>query len=164
MPESPAQAGINFTSSFFAETKVYPVSDLDVHWISKPRGVSWKEYRNNNTFCDWDSLLLVIQGAKPSTSILTMEIVFNVEIVPDLGSITGAIARPGLPHSPKALTAASHVHSRIPHAVKREGLRLLENLAVAGLSSVANFFAPGSGAVVHGAHAMIRDVVPIEVD
>jgi len=140
-PETPG-APFLYNTSFFEETKVYPVTEQSVHWISKPIGVGWKEYIALANEASWERVTIVADGLPVSTSsALVVELVFNLELQPNLGSITGAIANEAAPHKPHVLAAAGEVLSKHGGAMVRQiSSNFFANAARAALNLVSTRF------------------------
>jgi hypothetical protein len=136
LPESNFGSALNYGSTFFEEVKAYPLSDTTVHWISKPIGTAWKEYKDVSATMDWDRVLVVANGLPSGASgAITVEVVYNIEVQPNIGSITGSLATPALEHKPHVLTAAantlakhagSHIQRNFGEVIKTFGRRALE--------------------------------------
>jgi hypothetical protein len=108
-----ATAGAPLTGGLFDSVDTYPVANGDIHWVSKPIGTTWKEYRDFGTLGEYNALNVYIYGAKASvTDAFTVEIIFNLECTVNIGSVTAAMSTPGADHNPMALTAASKTHSK----------------------------------------------------
>jgi hypothetical protein len=136
VPESAFATPFTYASSLFEEVKAYPLTDTTVHWISKPIGTTWKEYKAYNTTMDWERLVVVADGLPSSVAgAITVEVVFNIEAQPNLGSITGALSTQALPHKPHVLSAAaqtlakhagSHIQRNFGDVIKTFGKRALD--------------------------------------
>lgn len=138
MPEDHVSP-FNYNTSFFEEIKVYPTTEDSVHWISKPIGVTWKEYVDVGNHCPWERVVIVAEGLPAiQPNCFTVEIVMNLEIQPQLGSITGAIANDAAEHKPHVMTAAGEVLKRHGGAMVRSGAsKFFENAAKAALNFVS---------------------------
>jgi hypothetical protein len=120
-PELPAN-GFVYNSSFFEEIKVYPTTEDSVHWISKPLGNGWKEYKSLSSVMDWEYVTVVATGLPASTTdCFTIELVLNLEMQPNLGSISGAMSTDAAKHKPHVLAAAGEVLKKHGGAMVREG-------------------------------------------
>jgi hypothetical protein len=120
-PESPGD-GLVYNSSFFEEIKVYPTTEDSVHWISKPVGSEWKEYKATTAAMGWEYVTIVATGLPASTTdCFTIEVVYNLELQPNLGSISGALSTDAAKHKPHVLSAAGEVLKKHGGAMVREG-------------------------------------------
>lgn len=102
--------GQNMATNFWPAVEAAGVQDMDVYWVSKPIGVTWKQYIGTSSLAPWDQLAVYVTGAKVSSPIIGFEVVMNIEAVPDIGAAVAGICKPGEPHDPAALAAASQVH------------------------------------------------------
>lgn len=114
LPEEPptySGATVADTGSLFENISRFPVAGANVHWISKPVGVAWKEYRNVNLYPSYESVLLVVRGAAAGQT-FTVETFINVEAQPKLASLTAVISTKAADHHPTALAAGVNVHNK----------------------------------------------------
>jgi hypothetical protein len=114
LPEEPptySGATLADTGSLFENISRFPVAGANVHWISKPVGVAWKEYRNVNLYPSYESVLLVVRGAAGGQT-FTVETFMNLEAQPKLASLTAVISTKAADHHPTALAAGVNVHNK----------------------------------------------------
>lgn len=137
-PEEPITPFL-YNTSFFEEIKVYPTTEDSVHWTSKPIGTAHKEYIPMADAASWDWVVIIADGLPVTTaSAFTVEIVFNLEVQPNFGSITGALSTPASPHKPHVLSAAGEVLSKHGGAMIRRGAsNFFANAARAALNFVS---------------------------
>lgn len=142
-PETTSSAAFDYGTSFFEEKKIYPVSEDAVHWTSKPVGNVWKEYISMSEAHSWDYLTLVGTGMQASEAdAITVEIVFNLECQPNLGSISGALSNEAAPHKPHVLAAAGEVLKNQGGAMVRTGAsNFFRNAARMALNFIGQRFA-----------------------
>jgi hypothetical protein len=102
--------GMDASSSFFEETKTYPVTETSTQWISKPIGNSYRDYVAIASGQSWDEVVIYASGLPVSTAgCLQFEVYLNLECQVQLGAITSAIATDAADHRPHILTAVGHV-------------------------------------------------------
>lgn len=155
-----------YNSGFFEEVKAYPMTEDSVHWISKPIGSSWKEYSTfaSTGFLAWDNVIVVAAGLPASAvGALCVEVVYNIEAQPKLGSLTGSAATPAADYKPHVLTASAKTLARHggSHAGNAFGA-VIASFAESALRSAANAVVPGLGNVLSGLKG--RNSVPMIVD
>jgi len=106
--------GVNAASSFFEETKTYPLTETTTQWISKPVGNGFMDYSNITSACPWDEVVIYASGLPASAAgALQFEVYINLEAQVALGTITSAIATPAADHKPHLLTAMGHVANKL---------------------------------------------------
>lgn len=110
----PLPGSASFDGGLWQEITTAPVSECDQYWISKPKGVDWKKYRDiSSTDNDYTSLGAYVFGLPASTSnAITVELTINLEFAVKLDTIGSTIAKPGAPSKPHVLAAASSVHAK----------------------------------------------------
>jgi hypothetical protein len=117
------------SGGFFSEVHDYPVANADIHWVSKPVGVGYKEYIAINGTQSWDIATFTGSGLPASiTGAMRFEIVVNVEGLMAFGSISGALSTPAADHSPRVLAAADHARNRVSNAQKADSNGFLSKL------------------------------------
>jgi hypothetical protein len=159
-PNSSSSAGaFTYDSSFFEEIKVFPTSEDTVHWVSKPIGVTWKEYDSvSTTGLPWDYLTIVADGLPANNpACLTVELVFNLECQPHISSITGALSNDAAEHKPHVLAAAGEV-------LKKHGGATLGRLASNILERTARVALNFVSRRILGFSAISNRPVPMIVD
>jgi len=109
-----AAAGMDAAGGLFTEWETMPFAGTDAHWVSKPLGVTWKDYISGTSTHSYQSLLVFLDGGVASTNSLAYEIVMNVELTANHATLAAVVATPGQPHSPTVLQAASAVHAKVP--------------------------------------------------
>lgn len=141
--------GIDLAGGMFQSVDNFPISQSDVHVVLRPQGTTWKEYRPINEFADYDKVYFLVQGADPLYKV-HVEITMNLEILPLVNSLTGAIAKPGEDSHPAVLQAASRVHARHNgiHSSRPSVFATLGNLAKNALADVASSAIPFIGNAV----------------
>lgn len=107
---------VSLAGGLFETVTDYALSQADIAWVSRPLGVNWKEYIDIDAIHSWDYGLILITGANASTYVASIEVVYNLECIVELGTVTGAIATPAADHHPLALTAADHVRNKTAHS------------------------------------------------
>jgi hypothetical protein len=134
--------GVAFTyaSSFFEEVKMFPTATEPVYWTSKTVGNQYREYIDLTSRADWEQVSIIAYGLPASTAnCFVVEVVYNFEIQPSLGQLTGSLATPAADHKPHVLQAAAHlVKKHAGAAVERHGPGILATLARGALNFVSN--------------------------
>jgi hypothetical protein len=143
----------SYESGLFEEVEDFALAQADLTWISKPIGVTWKEYfsvDSGNTDLPWNKLVVVIDGAVASTTVLRYEVVLHLECQVALGSVTGALATPAADHQPVQMVAADHARNKVKHAAKTPSMmRLLFDAAKGAVSSaIQSYGGPLLGGLV----------------
>lgn len=146
----PPVAAQAVNGNLYEDIKLLPITDLEAHWVSKPVGVDWKAYQPTAIRGKWNSLGIYIDGAPISAAALTLEIVYNVEVIPQFGSITASVAKPGLPSNPQHLAAASRVHASHSgvHGKRPSLMSTFSSLAMGALRDVAAQSIPFVGGAI----------------
>jgi hypothetical protein len=112
-----------YESGLFEEVEDFALAQADVTWVSKPIGVTWKEYFNTvGSILPWNTLVVVVDGAVASTNVIRFEVVYHLECQVKLGSVSGALATPAADHQPVQLVAADHARNRVKHTAKTPSL------------------------------------------
>jgi hypothetical protein len=165
---------VNLAGGFWQSVDNFAISQSDVHVVLRPQGTTWKEYVETNTLADYDKCMFLVQGADPAYKV-HVEITMNIEILPLIGSITGALAKPGEPSHPQVLQAASRVHAKHDgiHKSSSSLFSTLGNLAKNALIDVAssaipfvgntigNYFRP-QGGLMRTRYPRIHDEVEVD--
>jgi len=146
LSESPTGGTFNPNVSFFEEIEAFPVVGSDIHWVSKPQGVTWKEYVALNTPQNWTNCVIQVVGY-PTTASIMVEVFLNLEAQFNIGSITGAIATPAADHNPHALQLADHTRNRMKqtHPSHPTFLDRLKGAMYSGLTTMADMALPAAG-------------------
>lgn len=139
-PNNNTGGAFTYASSFFEEVKMFPTSTDPVYWTSKQVGNKYLEYIDLTDRADWEQLTLVAYGLPASTAnCFVVEVVYNFEIQPSLGQLTGSLATPAADHKPHVMQAAGTLLKKHAGAVvKRHAPGLLANLARGALNFVSN--------------------------
>jgi len=126
------------------------VTDLDLHWISKPVGVGWKEYRVMNDTADYDFLTVIFNGLPNAATVgsaVACEIILNVEVIAAQNTVVSALTTPGEAHDQTVISAASRVHSSHGgvHSSSPSLFQKLAGFATRALTDVAATYMPVAG-------------------
>lgn len=162
-----AIAGLDNTQSLlFPEVYTGPIKNLDAYWISRPTGVTWKQYVSPGNFAPWTYCLVTATGLDASQSgVLQVEYIYNVEVIPKFGSITSVLATPAAPSNPATLAASSTVHAKRRNAHENRSSLFTQVTALArdALMDVASAYVPVIGGALRNA-IVPRRQVPMIVD
>jgi len=160
----PPAAGVTLLGGLFDGVDTFPVAGANICWIARPQGTTWKEYHPLNTHLDYNSLAIMVYGAKASMpNAFTCEIVYNLECTVDVGTITAAMSTAGAAHSPIAMSAASRTHAK--HNGIHEGPSLMSKLAgfaKSALVDVASQFLPGAMSYVFGPRKRPMSIMDVD--
>lgn len=142
--------GVDINGGLWSAVANDAVNGLDLHWVSKPSGVDWKQYKLNNATHDYDSLTVLFTGLPDAATVpqaIACEIIMNVEVITENNSVVSAMTKPGAKPDRMALDAAAHVHSRHKgvHASKPSMFSQLANMAKGALLDVASSAMPVAG-------------------
>jgi hypothetical protein len=139
-PTNVSGAAFTYSSSFFEEVKMFPTATDPVYWTSKTVGNQYREYIDLTSRADWEQVTIVAYGLPASTSnCFVVEVVYNFEIQPSLGQLTGSLATPAADHKPHVLQAAGQlIKKHVGATVERHAPGVLANLARGALNFVSN--------------------------
>lgn len=159
LSDSPTSGTFNPNKSFYEEIEAFPVVGSDIHWVSKPQGVTWKEYLDLDQPQNWTNAVIQVVGYPTSASIM-VEVFLNLEAQFSLGQITGAIATPAADHNPHALQLADHTRNRLKqtHSSHPSFMDKLKGAMFNGLSTMADMALPAAGRALFRAFAPQRGV------
>jgi hypothetical protein len=145
--------GDTVDSLLFEDIYFSALSQSDIYWTAKPTGNTWKEYIGTSAEAPWTQLMVSVEGANTSVGVALIDIVYNLEVVPQFGTITATLASPPADHNPRVLTAAANANARKRHAHdKRESLfASLANLARNALVETAGSVIPYVGRAITNA-------------
>jgi hypothetical protein len=151
-----AGVGLDTTSNLFEEIQLEPVTGLDAYWTSSPTGTTWKEYIYDVDFASWTYLIVKLSGVPVSTACAQVEIIYNVEMVPQFGQIGATLATPAASANPSHLAAAGQVHAKKKHSHRsRPSLfSQISSFAKDALLDVASSYIPVIG------QSMRRAIMP----
>jgi hypothetical protein len=144
-------AAFTTTGSFYEEISEYAVAGSNIHWVSKPVGIEWKEYIPISSLASYEQLVIYATGLPASSDAFRVEVTFNVELQPKPNEIAAALATAALVSKPHVLQAASHVHANRPkhyNGSTNSFSNILRGLAVRGLSTAANVMFPMASALL----------------
>lgn len=147
MPED-NNGGVYITNGgLHEEIKVFPGSEMDIHWISKSHGAEFKDYVpfDGTVTPAWDFCHVRYQGGPASTTdAVLVQVVFHLECQIELGSVTSTMATPAAPHKPHVMSAAANTLAKHggAHAGSTFG-GLISRFAKSALNGVVNHFLPG---------------------
>jgi hypothetical protein len=148
-PESPNTKTPFITNGGLHEDlKIFPASETDIHWISRPQGTEWKQYVKFDDTAyapDWDHVHIRYEGGPVSTSnALMVEVIYHVECQIALGGVTATMATPAADHKPHVLSASAKTLAK--HGGSHAGASfggLISRFAKSALNGVVNHFLPG---------------------
>jgi len=113
LSETIAGADIDYSGSMYEAIERYPVAQSNIHWISKPVGNEWLNYREiDSDSMPYETLFVSARGLTISAQNMAVEVVFNVECQTKISSISSLMATPAADHKPNALAAGSNVHNQ----------------------------------------------------
>lgn len=144
-PADPTAAALPFSGGLFAEVHDLPAHDLDAVWISKPLGSEWTQYEPIGGYHNWENVTIVGTGWPSSyTGAVRVEVVFNIEAVVSVGSISSLMSSPAADHSPVAITTAEHTKKKHPSVVRTKSwFSVIGNALWEGAKSAVSAYAPG---------------------
>jgi hypothetical protein len=146
LPSSPVTGAFDASGGFFEEIAEYPLAGLDVHWVSKPIGSAWKEYKDMDYVNSdwWNSVVFVAEGMSDKDPGLRFEVVVNLECQVGLDALAGGLATDAADHNPRVMVAVDKARKSHGHATNgRQGFfRALAGAARAGISHAVSVFGP----------------------
>lgn len=107
-------------SIYGEETYECPVSDCDLLIIPPNNGEYYQDFRPQTYFYANDGLEpyrligISIGGATASTDVLSVELVYNLEILPDITEVGARLSSEAAPHSTKVLESVHNARSKMP--------------------------------------------------
>jgi len=149
----PVQAGVDINGGLWNAVVNESVAGLDLHYVSRPTGVNWKDYIAVNAEADYDTVCAAFFGLPDASTVPTAvaaEIIMNLECVTDNQSVISAITKPGEPSNPRVMAAASHAHSNhkgLHNSASTWGWQV-GNLVMGGLRYAARRMLPVVGDVI----------------
>lgn len=165
-PSAPPSGQDATQSMLFPEIYNGPIKGLDAYWVSRPTGVTWKEYISPQSFAPWTYCLVTGRGLDAGTNgVVQVEYIYNVEVIPKFGSITSTLATPAATNNHVVLAASSAVHAKRKgaHESRSSLFSQVANFARDALLDVASSYVPVIGGALRNA-AMPRRQVPMIVD
>lgn len=106
MPENPVN-GWSWAGGLFEDTVSLPLSEKNIHWISKPIGVNYKEYSTLTDSLFWTRCVVIVEGAPASVDAYTIELVMHCEGQINIGSVVSTMATPAADSNPAAVAAVA---------------------------------------------------------
>jgi len=111
-------------TTFCPDAQIYPLkSGEEIHWVSKPIGnADANEFlRVDNQIIgeeyDWTGIRIWATGAQVSTMLVTLEVIYHLELTPIVGSLLATTATPAAANNPVALGAARTAAAAIPSSL-----------------------------------------------
>jgi hypothetical protein len=146
-PEDPGAVTPYITNGGLHEDiKIFPASEDDIHWISKPVGSQYKLYNQwTGDVPVWDYCHVRYEGGPASkAAAILVQVVFHLECQIELGKVTATMATAAAPHKPHVLTAAANTLAKHggAHAGSTFG-GLISRFAKSALQGAVNHFLPG---------------------
>lgn len=165
-----ATIGMTISSNLYTEVARYTIAGHESVWHSKPVSAGqYTEYVNvaaGNGSNGVTNALVYIAGAPASTSMLSVEMIWNVECTPDTNNGMARMATPAFRHVSQIEDAASNTTAKIPSSYKG-GIEAFGQLVVRAAKGAVTQLALDTigrvpligGSLKEGArHGMIMDV------
>jgi len=147
-PESPTSTAPFVTNGGLHEDiKIFPGSEMDIHWISKSQGAEFKDYVpwTGATVPSWDHCHIRYEGGPASkAAAVLVQVVYHLECQIELGSVSATMATAAAPHKPHVMTAAANTLAK--HGGAHAGVSfggIISRFAKSALMGAVNHFLPG---------------------
>jgi len=126
------------TDSLFGFDKVFGFRRL-----SPAQVANFEDIATTEPHSGWNSITVSVSGGTPSTSVLTMEYIWHIELQPDPITIGSRLADPPKPMKPGMDLAVANINKELPFG----GSKSVWQEAVEGLVTAENLYSLGSYAL-----------------
>lgn len=146
---SPPYASTPFITNggLHEDIKIFPGSEMDIHWISKSQGAEFKDYIQWTGIAapSWDYCHIRYEGGPASKSAAVLvQVVYHLECQIELGSVSSTMATAAAPHKPHVMTASANTLAKHGGAHAGTGFGgLISRFAKSALMGAVNHFLPG---------------------